>query len=77
LFQENLEITILPETAAKDSYGNKAKYLYNALFCVPLLVDTMATSQHFPWQQGHLNSTCTMAGLLKIMSPTCSQNKLV
>ena len=63
--------------SSKDSNGNEAKYLYNVLFCVPLLVNTMATLQHFPWQEGHLNSTCTMAGLLKIMSPTCSQHKLV
>jgi hypothetical protein len=53
LFQENFEITILPETAAKDSYGNEVKYLYNVLFCVPVLVNTMAMSQHFPWQQGY------------------------
>jgi len=61
----------------KDSKGNEAKYLHNVLFCIPVFVNTMAVSQHFPCQQGHLNSTCTMAGLLKLMSPTCSQHKLV
>ena len=62
---------------SKDSNGNEAKYLYNVLYCVPVLVNTMATSQHFPCQHGYLNSSCTMAGLLKIMNPTCSQHRLV